>query len=97
MKVFFDCLPCLLRQALEAARMVTNNRDLQAVIMEEAIKIITEYKKYNCSPEIAKDIHRIIKESTGDPDPYDAIKRYDIKKAKEIYPLLKEFLYKKND
>lgn len=97
MKIFLDCLPCLLRQALEASRRVTKNQDIQALIIEEAIKIISDYKKYNCSPEIAKDIHNIIKEITGDPDPYEAVKRYDIKKAEEVYPLLKELLAKENE
>jgi uncharacterized protein with ATP-grasp and redox domains len=46
MKIFLDCLPCILRQVLEASRLVTDKSDLQAIIMEESIKILSDYKKY---------------------------------------------------
>ncbi len=38
MKIFLDCLPCILRQVLEASRFVTDQSDLQETIMEESVK-----------------------------------------------------------
>ena len=40
MKISLDCLPCYLRQALKAARLGTDNTDIQAEIMKETIKLI---------------------------------------------------------
>jgi uncharacterized protein with ATP-grasp and redox domains len=38
MEIFLDCLPCVLKQVLEAARMSTQNQTQQAEIMEEAVR-----------------------------------------------------------
>lgn len=91
MEIFLDCLPCVLRQVLEASRMATDKIELQAKIMGEAIKILAEYKNYRCSPDIVKDMHQVVKSLTGVSDPYKALKERDIKTAIEAYPLLQGF------
>lgn len=97
MKISLDCLPCYLRQALKAARLGTDNTDIQAEIMKETIKLISDYDKFKCSPEIVRNIHNIVKKYTGNLDPYKEIKRKNISDAQAIYPLLKQFLSKKED
>ena len=42
-------------------------------------------------------MHQIVKKYTGIKDPYKAVKEKNISAAKEIYPLLKHFLYKKKE
>ena len=97
MKIFLDCLPCILRQVLEASRLVTDKSDLQAIIMEESIKILSDYKEYRCSPEIVTSMHKVVKELTGENDPYHSIKEHDICSAKELYPSLVQFLQQKQN
>lgn len=97
MKIFLDCLPCTLRQVLEASRMATDKPDLQEKIMEEAIEIISDYKKYRCSPDIGRAIHQTVKRYTGVHDPYAVIKERDIHAANKVYPLLIDFLQKKQN
>jgi len=97
MEISLDCLPCFLRQVLEASRMATDRDDLQREIMEEAIKLISDYQKFRCSPEIGRAIHNIVKNYTGISDPYREIKIKSIKSAEEVYPFLKHFLYRKQD
>ena len=63
--------------------------------MEESIKILSDYKKYHCSPEIVLSMHKVVKELTGEKDPYQSIKEHDISVAKEVYPLLVQFLRQK--
>lgn len=95
MELFLDCVPCMLRQALEASRIVTDDIEKQEKIIEEAIKILLRYKSFRNSPDLARDIHQIIKRQTGVNDPYSKIKENDLKAAKKIYTYLKEFLDRK--
>lgn len=97
MKMFLDCVPCTLRQALEAGRMVTDNTEMQEKIVEESIKILSGYKKYRCSPDMARDVHRAVKRITGNQDPYKNIKQKDIMAAKRVYSLLERFLKEKEN
>ena len=91
MEIFLDCLPCALKQVLEASRLATDRPELQENIIEESLKILKNYKKYRTSPEIVKDMHQTVKLITGVSDPYKSVKERDIRAAKEIYPFLKEF------
>ena len=90
-----DCLPCVLRQVLEASRMATDKAESQAKIMDEALMILANYKRYQSSPDIVKDMHQVVKRLTGISDPYKAVKERDIKAAKEASPLLREFVRNK--
>ena len=97
MEIFLDCLPCILKQALEAARMVTDNTELHKKIMDEAMHILVNYESFKNSPEIAREVHNIVKSNTGTVDPYSQIKKDDIRIALDIYPKLKEFVNEKTD
>ena len=97
MEIFLDCLPCFLRQVLEASRLATDRTDLQEEIMRETINLISDYRKYKCSPEVGRAMHQIVKKHTGIFDPYKGIKSNNIRNALEIYPSLKHFLFKKTD
>ncbi len=97
MEIFLDCLPCVLRQVLEASRMTTDKHETQAKIMEESIEILTDYKSYRCSPDIVKDMHQVVKRLTGASDPYKTIKERDINAAKKVEPFLKHYLEQKQN
>lgn len=81
MEIFLECLPCILRQAFQASRMSTDNAVLQTIIMDEAIGILSQYKSFRNSPEVAREMHRNVKEQTGNVDPYCQIKRKDLQMA----------------
>ncbi len=97
MEIFLDCLPCVLRQVLEASRMATDKPEIQAKIMEESIEILADYKSYRCSPDIVRDMHQIVKRLTGVSDPYKTIKERDINAAKKAEPFLKHYLEQKQN
>lgn len=97
MEIILDCLPCMLKQVLEASRMATDDTAVQEKILIEATGIISNYKKYGCSPELALEMHQTVKKHSKKLDPYDIIKSRDIKAAKEVYPFLKSFLQEKSD
>lgn len=96
MKIFLDCLPCLLRQALEAAKMATKDEKIHEKVMQDTISILNNFEKYPNSPMLAKKVHDSVKKYTGLNDPYKKIKEKDIKTAKKLYPQLVDF-FNKND
>lgn len=97
MEILLDCLPCMLRQVLEAARMSTDDTELNRNIMDEAISVLSQYKSFRSSPEVAREMHRIVKAQTGNLDPYRQIKRNDLQMALSIYPKLEQLVESKED
>ena len=97
MEIFLDCLPCMLKQVLEASRMATDDNEIQEQIIADAIHILSNYKKFSCSPDLALAMHHTVKKHTANEDPYNSIKERDIKAAKKVYPILKSFLNEKDN
>lgn len=97
MKIFLDCLPCVLRQVLAASRMATDNVDTQRQIMDEAIDLLAGYRAYQSSPHIVQTMHQMVNRRTGVIDPFADIKARDIQAAMAIFPLLEQFLASKQD
>ncbi|NCD07839.1 MAG: DUF89 family protein [Negativicutes bacterium] len=89
MKILLDCLPCMLRQVLEAACMSTSDEAVQANIMDDAIKKLENYRSYECSPKLCEDMHLIVKRHSGVEDPYASIKSRDIDAALKLEPLIR--------
>ena len=61
MELFFDCIPCMLKQALEAARKTTSDVEIHDKVVCETINLMTNYKKYRNSPDLAREIHGIVR------------------------------------
>ena len=97
MELFLDCLPCIHRQALEAAYESTDNIELQEKIMDDAIKIIADYRKYDLAPELCRAVHRVVKLHSDNQDPYRRIKDSDIKEAKKLEEHIKDFINNQDD
>lgn len=91
MEVLLDCLSCSMRQLLDAARMSTDDEQLQAIIMDEGIALLATYNTYRNSPELCRAMHGIVKKYTGNDDPYKPIKDRDIEAALKLYPMLKQY------
>jgi uncharacterized protein with ATP-grasp and redox domains len=96
MEIMIDCVPCMLWQALEAAKIVTDDIEIHNKVVEEAMKILMNYKSFRNSPDMALEIHGIIKSLTGNPDPYLKVKENNLEAAKKCYPYLKEFISSKD-
>ena len=92
MKLSLDCLPCLLRQSLEAARLVSDEAGCQHQIVTSALAVLTRYRTYETSPQIARDVHRLIKEATGCADPYRAMKEKHIQAALSLYETVRSMV-----
>ncbi len=93
MKVYYECAPCFLRQAREALDLACDDENLKIEIMEEIAALLgKEFNKEAVSNEIGTTIHRLIKEKTGNEDPYYEIKGNCNEIAESFLPNLTEFL-----
>ncbi|MGB7980525.1 MAG: ARMT1-like domain-containing protein [Candidatus Nanopelagicales bacterium] len=92
MELFLDCLPCMLRQALEAARMASPDDAVQAAIMDDAMQVLTQHRSYSSAPAMAAAMHGIVKERSGLTDPYEQVKERDVAAALRLEPMLREFV-----
>ena len=75
MRTHLDCLPCFLRQALEAARMVTQDEGIQRKVLNSVLSILSNISTQASPPEIAHLVHLRVKSITGNFDPYREIKK----------------------
>jgi len=70
MKTYLDCIPCILRQSLEAARMVSSDTDVHEKIMRNTLQWAGEMDLNQSPPAMAQRFHRHLREMTGVDDPY---------------------------
>jgi damage-control phosphatase, subfamily I len=73
MQTQLDCLPCFMRQALEAARQVTDDEEVQRAVMHRVCHALQLVDVRRSPPAMAQQIHRIIRAVVGD-DPFRKLK-----------------------
>jgi len=89
MNTSLDCIPCLLRQALEAARLVSADPAVHEQVMREALHWAVEMDLDQSPPVMAQHIHRRLREITGVDDPYRAAKIRFNRLSLELLPELR--------
>lgn len=92
MQLFLDCLPCLLRQVLEAARIASADDATQARIMDEAMATLTQHHTFATAPALARAMHEIVQRQSSLTDPYQEIKARDMQAALRLEPFLMGFV-----
>jgi len=70
MKTYLECVPCLIRHALDASRMVTNDETIHEKTVREVVIALGKFDFSRTSPEMAQFIHRLIRKYTDSADPY---------------------------
>lgn len=85
MKISYECISCLARQAVEIAEEYTSNKEMQEVIIKRALKELAKIDFNETSPEVAYRMHQHAKSITGNNDPYSNLKEQYNNIALEIY------------
>ena len=86
MKTFLDCIPCFFYQALNAVRMVTSDEEIQERVLREVLRLVSAMDFAQSPPEMGQKIHRLIREVSGNPDPYAEVKQRFNRLALASYP-----------
>jgi uncharacterized protein with ATP-grasp and redox domains len=90
MKIFLDCVSCFVTQALDAGRMVTDDEVLQEKILRAVLERARDLSFSESPAYMGGEVHRIVRELSGNDDPYRELKEHFNKLAMETYPDLKE-------
>lgn len=98
METCLDCLPCFLRQALEASRMATEDEDLQETALKAVLSELGKTSIKNKIPtQLARKVHRIVRKVTKNNNPYAKVKDEYNRKALKMYPRLKQKVARSKD
>ncbi len=89
MNIYLECIPCFVRQSLDAARYVTEDPQIHEQILREVLLLSAELDLSQHPPRIAQLIHRRLRELTGVEDPYKEAKVRFNKLAVSMLPELR--------
>ena len=92
MKTYLDCIPCFLRQALEAARMSSRDETIHRRVLNAVALMIPDLALNATPPQIAQQVYRIVFEITGNRDPYTEAKKYANQSAMSLYARMKDIV-----
>lgn len=90
MKTYLDCMPCFAQQALDAVSMATDDPDLRLRVMHQVLRAMSDFPLDSSPLQMAARIHNLIRQETGDPDPYIEVKERANAAALEMMPRLLE-------
>ena len=90
MKTYLDCYPCLLRQALSAARRAGASENQQRNILLNTMKELSAFPSDSTPPQLAHRIHQQVQQLTNNIDPYRKDKDQATQQALTLYPELKK-------
>jgi uncharacterized protein with ATP-grasp and redox domains len=74
MHTALECIPCFVRQALEAARFFTDAPAVHEWLLRDMLRLTAEMDLAQCPPAVAQEIHRTLRAMTGVDDPYRVVK-----------------------
>jgi uncharacterized protein with ATP-grasp and redox domains len=92
MQTYLECYPCVLRQAIEAAKMAQASPSQQRTIVNLTLKILSELPDDVTPPEIGAQVHQIVRKITSHPDPYASVKQEATTMALALLPRLRAMI-----
>jgi hypothetical protein len=89
MNTALECIPCFVRQTLDAARMSSDDPAVHEQILREVLGWMSEMDLSLSPPAFAQRIHRRLRERTGMEDPYREEKKKHNDMALQLLPALR--------
>ncbi|UTF51367.1 ARMT1-like domain-containing protein [Desulfomicrobium sp. ZS1] len=84
MRTSLDCLPCIVRQAVDASRMVMADEPTVLKIMKIVFERLACLNLSATPPEIVREVHAVIRRELHDVDPFLSIKKKSTQRALDI-------------
>jgi len=92
LKIALECIPCFVRQAFEAVSFVAHNQRQKERILRQVISSLANESFDKPPPYIGRNIHRIIRNASGESDPYFDIKKYSNALAQKLMHSLRDII-----
>jgi uncharacterized protein with ATP-grasp and redox domains len=90
MKTALECIPCFVRQAVEAVELCTGDRRERERLVRRLLREIADTDWAVMPVVIAQRLQRIVREETGQADPYRLLKDRMNRMALDLLPALTE-------
>ncbi|NPB04980.1 MAG: DUF89 domain-containing protein [Aquificae bacterium] len=85
MKAYPECVPCVVRQGLNAAERLNLPKEKLFEVVREGVRFMARFETYDRSPAYyAYHVQQIVKRITGERDPFRELKKLANRKAEEI-------------
>ena len=97
MRSSLDCIPCFLRQALEAGRRISQDEELVGQALRRILSKVSDFDLSLSPPEMGQEIHRILRQEVGNDDPYLQIKKDSTQIALSVAPQAHEQIAQSDD
>ncbi len=97
MKILPECQVCAMRQALSAARLVSDDADFHHRCLKEAARLLADCPPDVTPPEAGEGLYRIVREMSGNEDPFAEQKKEQNDAVMEILPWLRETVSRADD
>ena len=97
MRIYLDCVPCFIRQSLDAARHATEDTRVHEQVVRGVLALSNNLDMSQSPPVIGQQIHRLIRELAGIEDPYHGVKRRFNDMALKLYSRLRHLIIASED
>ena len=85
MKATQECYPCLANLVRQAAELATEDYVLRMKAIDQGLKLLgRQFSTDNTSIAVATLLHRIVREVTGNTDPYSSMKEAEVAMAQSL-------------
>lgn len=92
MNTHLECIPCTVSSYLRLVDSGVIPSEKQEELMRRMLAFLAETDYQNSPPEMGAELHRMIRASLGDPDPYLKIKEKYNRMMLELYPSFRQMV-----
>ena len=97
MKAQAECQRCFQRQAQQSAQRIGLDKDACEALLTAVRQRLVSTPPDETPPVTASDIHALIRQQSGSPDPYRSAKQEATEHALSLYPQLKQLIAASSD
>lgn len=90
MNTLLDCIPCLVGQSLKGARLATADETVHHEVVRRVLEYLASGDLESSPPRLARRVHELVRQVSGDPDPYKQAKQHFNELALALLPGLEE-------
>lgn len=97
MKIYLDCYPCFLRQAIDAVQFAGATEGQTLQVLQSVLQTLHDMEQGANPAEIARLVHRAVRETLNVRDPYIEQKKHSTRKALELLPKYRDMATRADD
>ncbi len=92
MRTFLDCFSCFLDHGLGIARRTGLDETQQREVLNRVAEMLPGFPEHATPPEMSLQINRMIRDLTGEPDPFAAEKEQSNRMALDAAPAVRKLI-----